>query len=58
MVHPSDQEDEEENVSVHKEILYRERADVPNRVPLAACPLFDILSPDDTDRQFLLFSDP
>jgi hypothetical protein len=50
--------DKEENVLMHKEIFYRERVDVPNQALLAAWPLFDTLSPDDTDRQFLLFSDP
>jgi hypothetical protein len=50
--------DEEENALMHKEVLYRERADVPNQAPLAAWSPFDTPSLDDTARQFLLFFDP
>jgi hypothetical protein len=56
--HLSDQEDEWKKALMHKETLYRERAGVPNRAPLAAWLLFGILSLDDTHRQFPLFSDP
>jgi hypothetical protein len=47
-----------ENVLRHKEILYKEKADAPSQALLVARSPSDTLSPDDTDRQFLLFSDP
>ena len=36
---------------MHKETLYREKADVPNRDLLVASHLCDISSPDDRDPQ-------